>query len=300
MSELIGYAIPVWFEEKNLQMLASQDLPKPDLWEHTYVISSKDDRWGCFGRSKGGREICRGRGDLEAAKCLARDGCAGIIYGFHGVCHQIANRIMWPARIRVTTAKGYTIFSQIYGHYGRLSKWHERSECLGDHDDMPSFEHQSGGLHESAGHFDFSHSAPSVIYGMHSDLDESATKAPVMPGSSENDDGRVQALREAINDRLGTAFDREKRKQVLAIQIESLGPQDELALAFENKKTSAETYFQEFSKLHRDCLKKFESVLGREDFIRLFDFPLEDVPPPADPELFARAHGLTKPPKLPD
>ncbi len=90
--ELIGHAV------------AMADLP----FDHTYVASSADDRWDCKGRSRGGRIICRGSGDLGLARCLAcSDGQAGLTYGVTGVCHQIANRILYPASIRVDRAKGY-------------------------------------------------------------------------------------------------------------------------------------------------------------------------------------------------
>ena len=305
MPELVGFAVPILLDEKSAQLQPNMVQPKSDRWEHTYVVSNEDDRWGCFGRSIGGHEICRGKGDLEAARDLAGDdGQAGIVYGFHGVCHQIANRILWPAtilvadelvKIRVNRAQGYTLSSRIYGHYGRLSNWRERLESLGSHDEMPSF-----GLHEPTGHFDFRHAPPPVTLGKSGYLFESTASAPMMPGSFESEDGRIQAFMEAIDDRLGTTIDLEKRKRLLAIQIDSLPAQDDLALAFESKKISAEAYFQEFCRLHRDCLKEFEDVLGRKDFIRLFDFPLENAPPPADPELFARAHGLDEPPEIPD
>jgi hypothetical protein len=98
--ELIGHA------------LAMANLP----FDPTYVTSSAGDRWDCKGRSQGGRVICRGSGDLGLARCLAcPDGQAGISYGVTGVCHQIANRILYPAGDRVERAKGYNRSFRFYG-----------------------------------------------------------------------------------------------------------------------------------------------------------------------------------------
>jgi len=77
--------------------------------EHTYVVSSQGHRWPCLGRAQGGRPICRGSGDAAVADCVARGDCsAGIRYLRTGVCHQVANRILWPAGLLVERAEGYS------------------------------------------------------------------------------------------------------------------------------------------------------------------------------------------------
>ncbi len=87
--------------------------------DHAYVTSSEGHRWGCFGGTQGGREICRGSGDAGAAHCISHpDAEAGIDYGVTGVCHQAANRILWPAGVVVSGAGGYALSSMIYGAYG--------------------------------------------------------------------------------------------------------------------------------------------------------------------------------------
>lgn len=91
--------------------------------EHTYLLSSQGNCWPCFGGSAGGREICREKGELALAQCLAgRTSTAGIRYGITGVCHQTANRILWPASLLVSEAKGYRFSSLLFHHYG-LGPW---------------------------------------------------------------------------------------------------------------------------------------------------------------------------------
>lgn len=108
-------------------------------WDHTYVTSSDNYRWNCWGRSDGGRILCQGEGDSAVANCLAQhqppDGnlleeCAGLEhYLIDGVCHQAANRILFPAGRIVDQAGGYSISSFLFGTYGRSAQeWITRKQ----------------------------------------------------------------------------------------------------------------------------------------------------------------------------
>jgi hypothetical protein len=88
--------------------------------EHTYIESSHGHVWGCWGRSAGGRPICVGTGNTDQADCLSRPNSeAGIIYGVTGVCHQTANRILYPSAQTVSGASGYRGSIFAWGTYGR-------------------------------------------------------------------------------------------------------------------------------------------------------------------------------------
>lgn len=111
MATLIGYAVPLSTPMPGLNKLA----------DHTYVRTA-DGRgvWGCWGRSDGGHEVCRGTGSSRKADCLSQPwGTSGIIYGLTGVCHQTANRILYPAGALVSKANAYWLSSLVYGTYGR-------------------------------------------------------------------------------------------------------------------------------------------------------------------------------------
>ncbi len=98
-------------------------------WDHTYVQSSDGDRWPCWGRDAGGRPICSGRGDSAVADCLSQpESHAGIIYFVTGVCHQTANRILYPGGVLVSEARGYRESAYVWGTYGRRS-WPQREKC---------------------------------------------------------------------------------------------------------------------------------------------------------------------------
>src|SRR5438105_3189718 len=78
------------------------------MWDHTYVTSNLGHVWRCWGASAGGRQICSAVGNVGQAECLSQPGSqAGIVYGSSGVCHQTANRILFPARQLVSAAHGY-------------------------------------------------------------------------------------------------------------------------------------------------------------------------------------------------
>lgn len=89
-------------------------------WDHVYVTSSGGHAWGCWGRNSGGLAICSGIGNIDQADCLAQANArAGVLYGFTGVCHQAANRILSVAGLTVSGVRGYRRSFFAYGAYGR-------------------------------------------------------------------------------------------------------------------------------------------------------------------------------------
>lgn len=107
--------------------------------DHTYVTSSNGHVWRCWGRSSGGTQICAGNANTDQADCLSQpNSTAGIIYGATGVCHQMANRILYPSGQTVSRARGYGYFgsSYMWGTYGipkGIFPWTELQTCLSSH-----------------------------------------------------------------------------------------------------------------------------------------------------------------------
>jgi len=90
--------------------------------DHTYVRCSTGGKaWSCWGGKTGGSFLRSGSGSTNQADAIAEPNeCAGVTcYLVNGVCHQAANRILFPAGIFVTGARGYGVSSAIYGPYGR-------------------------------------------------------------------------------------------------------------------------------------------------------------------------------------
>lgn len=97
-----------------------------DLADHTYVeCGTGAVGWSCWGGKTGGKECKRGTGSTKQANCIAKPNeRAGITcYLINGVCHQAANRIIFPAGITLEGAgvRGYGLSSSIFGVYGRVS-----------------------------------------------------------------------------------------------------------------------------------------------------------------------------------
>ncbi len=186
---------------------------------------------GQQGQSQGGRIVCRGSGNLGLARCLAGpDGQAGLAYGVTGVCHQIANRILYPASIRVERAKGYNRSFRFYGDYGADlgmgPYWPERPRCLdqlaqGLREDTRTFVQE--GLRE-----------PEAAYVMQSD--------PFVEQS-------VQRMNLLLDRALGDRLDPGVRARVEQIVAATAARQRELVLAFENREIAPETYLDAFNEL---------------------------------------------------
>jgi hypothetical protein len=111
--------------------------------DHTYVKCGTGGKaWGCWGGKTGGTELRRGTGSTKRADAIAQpDERAGIkCYLINGVCHQAANRILLPAGMTVSGARGYGVSEALYGTYGRprgpfgtcLSPFNQYPEITGD------------------------------------------------------------------------------------------------------------------------------------------------------------------------
>jgi len=115
--------------------------------DHTYVTSSDGHIWNCWGRNTGGQVICSGEAESSHAECLAqRKSHAGLLYGLTGVCHQTANRILFPANCIVSGATNYWLTVFFYGTYGlSVVKFQSMiKKCLGVEDlVMPRLEFNS-------------------------------------------------------------------------------------------------------------------------------------------------------------
>ena len=118
--KLYGYARPV--------SVGPLQLPA----DHTYVKGG-GRKWGCFGGSSGGHEVCRGDGDVDQVNCRSHPRSsgyyAGLVYGVDGVCHQAANRLLHGTGQQVSGAEGYLASFLTYGTYGKNTvEWAERRD----------------------------------------------------------------------------------------------------------------------------------------------------------------------------
>ncbi|MBI5113855.1 MAG: hypothetical protein HZA68_17955 [Rhodovulum sp.] len=120
------------------------------------VAQAGQDYWYCWGgfHPTGGTPpnptgfLGQQSGDLALARCYVRSNAdsrqvpaaRGTIfqYGVDGVCHQLANQVLWAtaapgqAALTVSNARGYMISSYIYGTYGlQAAAWAARIATCG-------------------------------------------------------------------------------------------------------------------------------------------------------------------------
>ncbi|HEX8989146.1 MAG TPA: hypothetical protein VF816_14405 [Rhodocyclaceae bacterium] len=95
--------------------------------DHTYVQCGNGGRaWGCWGGKTGGTAFNTGSGSTRRADAIAGSNeRAGVTcYLINGVCHTAANRILFPAGILVSGARGFALSSSLFGIYGKTGiKW---------------------------------------------------------------------------------------------------------------------------------------------------------------------------------
>lgn len=94
------------------------------LADHTYVECGTGGKaWGCWGGKTNGQVLRSGQGSTMQADAIAGpDERGGITcYLINGVCHQAANRILYPASLTVRGARGYWLSTSLFGVYGRAS-----------------------------------------------------------------------------------------------------------------------------------------------------------------------------------
>jgi hypothetical protein len=142
------------------------------LWDHTWVttydnraqpypdigkvVAHGEDYWFCWGTFHMNGSTPQHRdgflgamtGDLAVARCLvqsnvackpAKPSCGAIFYyGIDGVCHQLANQVLWATKgpvagpLTVSNARGYHVSSFAFGTYGRQPvAWKDKQETCG-------------------------------------------------------------------------------------------------------------------------------------------------------------------------
>ncbi|HXR36661.1 MAG TPA: hypothetical protein VN754_11955 [Candidatus Binataceae bacterium] len=259
MALLTGFSIPTYF---------------PQSWDHTYVLSDEGFVWACFGRSAGGHEICSDDGDSAVADCLSQpNGRAGIVYLVTGVCHQAANRILWPAKLLVDHAGGYGWSTAWFGRYG-TDPWPELDQCANIQLAGGAVTSQRGSGPVSA------NKHPSRLFQKIWDAYRRLIASWSSLGSAEEQ--AVAAARSELealaSEKLGENYHRGKIETVARIQAEYRLRQRRLAGDLSAGRVSQEQYLNTFSALLAEAGARYEAILGREDFLKLFGVTPENAP----------------------
>jgi hypothetical protein len=253
MSILIGYAIPT-------------DIPGAD---HTYVTSdSPAFNWPCWGRGSGGKKICEGEGDGDFANCLSRpNSWAGIVYGVTGVCHQTANRILYPAKQIVLNARAYPVSVFVYGTYGTRNiladiEWQERIKNCAANNAV-----NSSSKKETISKNNLEDIYIQKVIDLYSEYE-------YMPPGLDHIEILKKDFEYLLEFRWGRKTDSDIVSQVQKQQIDLLKEKGKVVSDLFNGNISTERYVKKINDLVRDVLITLYKNLGKDKFEKVFDLPL--------------------------
>jgi len=268
--------------------------------DHTYVTSSDGGKWGCWGRSSGGRKICSGTGSSKRANCLSQSSShAGIIYGVTGVCHQTANRILYPARVVVSRASGYWASVTMYGTYGTcsiasLAEWEIRkNRCNKVSGDLGI---KALAVAPKAGIKAIKEPTPEP--GINAYLDKvdsiyvkhtSEMKMSALH-TGKKTDFLAQELELLFDYRLGAAKDSKKITTLQKLQGSILHEKEGFDWALIGRDISVAEYAQKVNGLMAKFMKESGAQLGREAHTEVFGMAPDTVFKIVDPKILAKYH----------
>lgn len=211
--------------------------------DHTYVQSG-NLFYKCHGECSGGKMLRSGFGDPYASLNIAdgttngneNDGNAHIIYMLSGVCHQIANRILAPARITVEGVEGYGLSTAFFGTYG--------------------FNYHSAATPEPDG---------SYFSKIH------ATLLDLQEGKITEEEQVAAEWGIFLASRLGKRYDGGPSKTLLAPVLLARKAKAELDAAFTGGKISSKQFAGKLNELAFDLQKRYARIMASSNYVKLFD-----------------------------
>lgn len=289
--------------------------------DHTYVTSDNPSHaWPCWGRESGGTEICRGYGKYSVADCISQpNSWAGIVYGVTGVCHQTANRILYPAGVTVSKAGGYWASHLAYGTYGTTSleffarlaicKASLSTRALKSEASIEPLDTEMRIQSSSIGgpekeylqrvgalYIEQIQTSPIFVSATMSEESSSIKKSKLESFSStitmeEKSSLLGKELELMIGFRLGDNPDLQITESVLKQQSDFLKEKGKTDNEFYNTDFSIEKYVKEVNDLFGDLLISLPDVLGKDEYQKIFDLPpLKEGFKLIDPDIAVEAH----------
>ena len=198
--------------------------------------------------------------DLKKVSCICKPNdknAHGTIFTYliDGVCHQLANQVLYPTdpRIIVAGVKGWQISRINYGAYGRQhDKWDNvKKKCMDGTRKMPKNK------------------------------------------KAANKIMKRKELNLFVHEQLGKKLPQKKRAFLCEVMEETDKVRRNLYKEMEKGNITPEEFANSVNKLHDGQLLRIADQIGREDYIKLFGAPPEKPIHLAEPKL-ARAFFKTK------
>ena len=243
--------------------------------DHTWVTSypapfrcpPNADYWYCWGTchptgpGTTARALGSQAGDLAFAKCICAPNDAsahgGIeLYGIQGVCHQLANRILYatgPAPLIVSNARMYWLSHALFGTYGTTHvDWAKRRR-------------------------DCAPSAPGKGKG---------TKMNLNVNPDDTDDG--DALAEVVRKQMGGQFTPEMAEKLAALQQKLLSEKQELDKMVLAGRLSGREFAERVNLLLSRHVQRVAEVIGKENSAAIFGAEPGEETVIVNPDIAAR------------
>lgn len=257
--------------------------------DHAYVVSSDGKRWGCGGGSQGGSRIARGHGSHRKANCFSQN-TSGIVYGVNGVCHQIANRILWAARgiHTVHRAKGYVWSASIYGSYGsdgpgwaarKLAcqinnwprpRWPPWFSAAPNEVDLPaSVIDEFASNDDDAGEEVFDENDVAYQSKLRSLHDDPELSKRALAGAE---------LELLLNYRSDHGLTSAQIVDLQNLQVDLREAHQHLVTGLHSGQLSREKFVLQLTSAMREAFQQFEKRLGEELYLKVFDLPPDHAP----------------------
>jgi hypothetical protein len=271
--------------------------------DHTYVECGTGARaWSCWGGKTGGAVLRAGPGSTKRADTIAEpDEKAGIAcYLINGVCHQSANRILLPAGILVTGARGYNVSSALFGPYGRLrgalglcrAPFNQHTgisgdlpECVGAMPSVPGGKRRPGSTRSRS----LRTVAPRVR-AYQRDVLRLYSRAQGLASAGDATDWEieefnVELFRRLVQLQLGARVARRTEAHLADIRRSTERSRLHLEAYYVNREIAPATFVSEFNRETIVFQNSVAGVLNRRQYRQLFDLDPGETVVVADPDI---------------
>lgn len=252
---------------------------------------------GPAGEGKRAEENCQGNGNVTMANCISQpNSWAGIIYGVTGVCHQTANRILYPARVTVSKAGGYWASTLAYGVYGTpasITEWFARlAACSLVSSDITfiralEMDTRSQVLSQE----DTEKAYLKKVLALYSETMQTPQTFRAEVNEDESYSLIGKELELMMEFRLGRSLDAQITKSILKQQYDFLKEKHEMEYNLYSTDLSVEKHVKEMNDFFGDTLRRIAEILEKDQFEKIFGL----TPPDGsfsliDPKIAVKVH----------
>jgi hypothetical protein len=221
------------------------------------------DAWGCRGWPTGGGKLCDAPGSAAFARCIDGSDLAGIFYFRTGVCHQIANRLLYPAGVKIPLGSHVQVRGSCFG-YGQFGELRQNRSWVPTTHRWPERANLCGATLAGA-----SSGSPSSISLQGTIGDGSLMTDPNHRSDLIHAKAELSSLIEAAD--LGHPVDDEILSQLAIVQEHLQDRIGELATLLDDKKISRLNYIEELDRAFATASIAGARAMGSvDDFHRVF------------------------------